>query len=95
MDTSFRSWIQQHIDRDDPVGRFARDVQADSKAPEGSSMEQWLDHLALNNAGSGARSAFEQAWKEFSAAADSRGANGKVMLLIRSPQIPSGSGVIA
>jgi uncharacterized protein YozE (UPF0346 family) len=62
MITSFNTWIRTQAERNDSVGRLARDVSADQDAPD----EIWkADCLAIRNAGQGALAAFEKAWGEY------------------------------
>lgn len=67
MVISFLTWIRTQAERDDPVGRLARDVDAHTGAPEGLWKANWLDHLVLRKAGPGAMAAFEKAWEEYAA----------------------------
>lgn len=85
MAISFRTWLEQQTGRDGSRGRFARDVCGDAKAPDGSSKQTWLDHLARCNAGPGATAAFEEAWTEFSQLVKTEGGTHKIMLTIRMP----------
>jgi hypothetical protein len=86
MNTSFLSWIQSQSGRQDSIGRFARDVIADSEAPIGSSKGDWLYHLAIRKAGPGATAACHQAWAEYAALNES-GVR-KVMLNIGKSVMP-------
>jgi hypothetical protein len=65
MVISFLTWIQTQTERDDPIGRLARDVDGHTGAPEGLWKENWLDHLLRRNAGPAAMAAFEKAWQEY------------------------------
>jgi uncharacterized protein YozE (UPF0346 family) len=65
MSSSFKNWLETQTERDDDLGRFARDVAQDSAAPGGVSMHVWLDHLQRNSAGPGATQAFHDAWSEY------------------------------
>lgn len=65
MVTSFQIWIRTQTERDDPVGRLARDVSVDDRAPEGIWKANWLDYLMLRNASLVAMAAFEEAWREY------------------------------
>ncbi|WP_322045059.1 YozE family protein [Paraburkholderia sp. J67] len=66
MITSFHTWIRIQTEREDPVGRLAREVSADDRAPEGIWKANWLDHLMVRNAGLVTMAAFEEAWGEYS-----------------------------
>jgi uncharacterized protein YozE (UPF0346 family) len=66
MITSFKTWIQTQTERNDPVGRLARNVNIDTGEPKGPWKTHWLDHLALRSAGPDAEAAFEKAWEEYS-----------------------------
>ncbi|WP_322103285.1 YozE family protein [Paraburkholderia sp. J41] len=66
MITSFQTWIRTQAQRNDPVGRFARDFGGDDRAPEGIWRANWLDHLMIRNADMAAMVAFEDAWNEYS-----------------------------
>jgi hypothetical protein len=89
MNTSFLSWIQSQSERNDSVGRFARDVVADAEAPKGSSKGDWLYHLAIRKAGPGATAACHQAWAEYDALSGDK-PNGipKIMLNIGKAVMP-------
>ncbi|WP_322014060.1 YozE family protein [Paraburkholderia sp. J12] len=65
MIKSFQEWIKTQTERNDTVGRLARDVSADERAPGGPWKANWLDYLVLRNAGLGAMAAFEAAWDEY------------------------------
>lgn len=68
MKVSFLEWLKQQTGRDDPIGRFALDAEADADAPHGASKREWLDYLVQRGAGEGASKAFHDAWDEFSRA---------------------------
>lgn len=65
MITSFDTWIRTQTERNDSVGRLARDVSADKEAPDTIWKANWLEHLAVRKAGRGAMAAFEKAWGEY------------------------------
>lgn len=65
MVTTFQAWIRTQTERDDPVGRLARDIDTDTEVPEGLWKANWLDHMSRRNAGPGAMAAFENAWEEY------------------------------
>lgn len=88
MNITFLSWIQQQSERQDNIGRLARDVSADPEAPHSSSKGDWLYHLSIRKAGLGATAAMHQAWAEYdSVIGGSHAQNRKVMLEIRQPQV--------
>ncbi|HEV3432204.1 MAG TPA: YozE family protein [Paraburkholderia sp.] len=66
MITSFQTWIQTQTGRGDAVGRLARDVSVDDRAPDGIWKANWIDHLMVRNASLAAMAAFEEAWGEYS-----------------------------
>jgi len=86
MNASFLSWIHQQSERQDNIGRLARDVIADPEAPQSSSKGDWLYHLSIRKAGLGATAAMHQAWAEYDQITGNDHANNrKVMLQIRQP----------
>ncbi len=63
---TFRQWLDKKVQRNDPVGDFARDVQQDSNAPFGDvGKKMWREYLWGMGACSDALQAFSQAWGKY------------------------------
>lgn len=67
---TFLQWLSGQTERDDPVGDFARDAQADPDKPTGSSVteEEFSQYLVDEGAGVRVLRAFWRAWDEWQAA---------------------------
>jgi uncharacterized protein YozE (UPF0346 family) len=65
---SFESFLKNQVDRDDPVGDFAKDVFDDKAFEQLTNPDKkssWLYYLHLKSACDGAMKAFEEVWKEY------------------------------
>jgi uncharacterized protein YozE (UPF0346 family) len=63
---SFLEYLEHQIDRDDPIGDFARDSFDDLNATEElETFDQWLEYLESVSACKEAITALERAWDEY------------------------------
>lgn len=60
---SFKKWLLQQKDRDDPVGDLARDANNDEHTP--SSIQDWKKYFNRIRACEGAHEALERAVREY------------------------------
>lgn len=64
---SFNAWLQDQIEREDPIGDFARDVDDDSDFPTGVECSgDYLTYLLKTGASEEAIETFKAAYAEFS-----------------------------
>jgi len=63
---SFKAWLQQQLQRNDPVGDLARDAGSDKDAPGGrKSYIAWRDYLHSRWAHRDVLRTLKEAWGEF------------------------------
>lgn len=67
---TFYNFLENQIDRDDPVGDLARDAMYDKRFPHIETEGALLSHLRIMGACDGALDAASEAWKEYERSAD-------------------------
>jgi hypothetical protein len=65
---TFAEWLKTQRVRKDAVGKLARALAADGRAPQGDARyAHWKEHLEDQRAGPAAFRALEEAWRIYSA----------------------------
>lgn len=60
---TFKTWIQQYINEESPIGDLARDNKLDPKFPDSNSYDTLYSYLLSQNASYLCLQSFEKAWK--------------------------------
>ncbi|KPN97744.1 sterile alpha motif-like domain-containing protein [Lysinibacillus sp. ZYM-1] len=63
----FKTWIQQFINEDNPIGDLARDNEQDPSFPDSNSYNELYDYLYSQNASELCLLSFDKAWQLYNA----------------------------
>lgn len=85
---TFRAWLRDQTDRDDPIGDFARDAQYDRFMPSANTTRRAIRyHLESMGSDPLALEAFEKAWREWANA--DRGEPWRIDAILRTFEGPN------